>query len=392
MCVSVCVGHTSSCRVRVVGHVCFLVQVPPLEHVQPQDDKVLRDVHALLQFWPDAIAYYLSHKVLPIVTRSKPEKLSACGQELGTSLLFGVRLGCVCCKRVASGAVFVFTFQTFACVVPGTSFTGTPSSLLPMELGTPQMEKGSQGKIISVLTDPEVLSVCIKSTLVKSFASCEADDAMASGAWPATDLLKFVATANPPFRALIDTGALITGMSNQEARVHGLFRVPRPAPATSKTRSCGLGACDCTDWRDRCLTSSAAVVLHRWQSSCSKRVCHTQTRVFSWTSLIASASWCVAMRRPCHCTKLAFPCPVDLSSMIRCVVDHGAVCVWMRCCHGTFRWPRVVQLRVPCARVSCRYLSDLFLPPVPDPPHRNRHQARCQRPRSHHHRQGHDAA
>lgn len=58
-------------------------------------------------------------------------KLSASGQALGGELLFQRRLG----------------------------FSGTPSDLLPVELGTCHYEKGSDGKMIYFLTSPEVMSV-----------------------------------------------------------------------------------------------------------------------------------------------------------------------------------------------------------------------------------------
>mgnify|MGYP001384993886 CR=1 FL=1 len=37
--------------------------------------------------------------------------------------------------------------------------------------------------------------------------------------WDVTAVLNSIATADPPYHALIDTGALITGMSNFEVRV-----------------------------------------------------------------------------------------------------------------------------------------------------------------------------
>ena len=36
--------------------------------------------------------------------------------------------------------------------------------------------------------------------------------------WSVKSLLNKIATANPPFHALIDTGALITGMTNFQVR------------------------------------------------------------------------------------------------------------------------------------------------------------------------------
>ena len=79
-------------------------EVPPLEHVQPQDDAVLHNVLTLLRWHAKAISYYISNVVFPRVTVSKPEKLSASGQALGTDMLFGVRLGYVAAFVAFGGA------------------------------------------------------------------------------------------------------------------------------------------------------------------------------------------------------------------------------------------------------------------------------------------------
>lgn len=165
-------------------------EVPPLEHAQAEDPQVLDDVLTLLGNHPDAVAFYLSHIVLPQVTKAKPSKLSASGQELATSILFGVRLG----------------------------FSGTPSALLPMELHLrdSDMERGSQGKMISVLTDPRVVSVRVKTTRADALRGPAVTAALDSGPWASRDILQYVATAEPSFNALIDTGALITGFTNRE--------------------------------------------------------------------------------------------------------------------------------------------------------------------------------
>ena len=79
-------------------------------------------------------------------------------------------------------------------------FSGTPSTLLPLELGHTEYENGSDGKMIHVLTSPDVVS----------FEYIEDD-------WNPVSLLKRVSShTHPPFHALIDPGALITGMSNLE--------------------------------------------------------------------------------------------------------------------------------------------------------------------------------
>lgn len=61
-------------------------------------------------------------------------KISASGQELGGEMLFQRRLG----------------------------FSGTPSDLLPLELGRCHYERGSDGKMLSVLTSPDVVSLEVR--------------------------------------------------------------------------------------------------------------------------------------------------------------------------------------------------------------------------------------
>lgn len=65
-----------------------------------------------------------------------------------------------------------------------------------------------------MLTDPAVVSVRVRTTQATSLAQPDVRAAMASPAWTAEEILTFVATSEPPFHALIDTGALITGMDN----------------------------------------------------------------------------------------------------------------------------------------------------------------------------------
>ena len=109
-------------------------------------------------------------------------KLSACGAELGSDCIFGVRLG----------------------------FTGTPSDLIP-DASTPERsmrpnpkenekvaEVGSDARIISVLTDVRFV------TRVRELQSL----------WSVDDLLTTIACASPPFDALIDTGAIVTGCAH----------------------------------------------------------------------------------------------------------------------------------------------------------------------------------
>lgn len=131
---------------------------------------------------PDVIHWYLNEFIFPAYMRHQVIKLSASGQELGGDMLFSRRIG----------------------------FSGTPSDLLPIELGRCGYEKGSDGKMMSYLTSPEIVS----------------HEVVEEG-WSVRGLLERIATADPPYHALIDTGALITGMSNFEVAeyllAHGLY-------------------------------------------------------------------------------------------------------------------------------------------------------------------------
>ena len=69
-------------------------------------------------------------QIFPEVMRHQNMKLSACGQELGGEMMFSRRLG----------------------------FSGTPSDLLPLELGKCNYEKGSDGKMMSYLTSDVLVS------------------------------------------------------------------------------------------------------------------------------------------------------------------------------------------------------------------------------------------
>lgn len=131
---------------------------------------------------PDVIHWYLNEFIFPAYMRHQVIKLSSSGQELGGDMLFSRRIG----------------------------FSGTPSDLLPIELGRCGYEKGSDGKMMAYLTAPEIVSY----------------EVVEEG-WSVRGLLDHIATADPPYHALIDTGALITGMSNFEVAqyllAHGLY-------------------------------------------------------------------------------------------------------------------------------------------------------------------------
>lgn len=104
--------------------------------------------------------------------RSQHTKISASGQAVGGDMLFGRRVG----------------------------FSGTPSDLLPLELGKCLYETGDDGRMLATVLDTQVAS----------------HERLPSG-WSVELLLTRVATSSEPrFNALIDTGALITGYANRQ--------------------------------------------------------------------------------------------------------------------------------------------------------------------------------
>ena len=124
---------------------------------------------------PELVHYYLDQMVFPATLQHQETKISASGQELGGDILFPRRVG----------------------------FSGTPSDLLPLELGKCGYEKGSEGSILHTLVSPSVVSYEFVQSSEKH-------------PWTVRGLLRSIATANPPFHCLIDTGALVTGMTNDE--------------------------------------------------------------------------------------------------------------------------------------------------------------------------------
>ena len=141
----------------------------PLHLVDYKDPEQFDVLYRLLCRLPQIVEWYLTNIVFPITMRFHLQRISASGQELGGDLVFEKRLG----------------------------FSGTPSNLLPVEFGECRFEEGDDGKILQTLTNPLVASI----------------DVLPS-AWTARSVLDCVASASPPYHALIDTGALVTGYEN----------------------------------------------------------------------------------------------------------------------------------------------------------------------------------
>jgi hypothetical protein len=139
-------------------------RVLPLNLFEPADTRQMERLHGLLSREAAVVDYYLRTHVFPVCMRHRPVKLSACAQELGSSVLFGRRMG----------------------------FSGTPNSLVPSELGMCHYESTTEGAVVATLTDPSRVT------------SEELPE------WSVERLLLRVA-ADASLSALIDVGALVTG-------------------------------------------------------------------------------------------------------------------------------------------------------------------------------------
>jgi hypothetical protein len=141
----------------------------PLYLLDLKDDHHMSTTYKLLRSIPQVIQFYLDSFVFPLTMEHHREKISASGQDLGGQMLFGKRVG----------------------------FSGTPSDLLPEELGQCHYEECVDGQILHYLTTESIVT----SRLLPAN-------------WSVKYLLDQIATNDPPFHVLLDTGALITGMTN----------------------------------------------------------------------------------------------------------------------------------------------------------------------------------
>ena len=156
----------------------------PLDEIEPGNPDDVVEVHAAMAMLPEIIHLYLAEIVFPKATQHKPAKLSASGVDLGGGTLFGACFG----------------------------FSGTPSAMLPTKMRNSvasirdMMEKGSDAAMIRNLT----------STGTDAIVGVTNIEVKQRG-WTVDALLELIAThTTPSFNALIDTGALITGLTNEE--------------------------------------------------------------------------------------------------------------------------------------------------------------------------------
>ena len=96
----------------------------PLSLFQPNDTKQLVKLYQLTHKLPELVHYLLCQHVFPLTMNFQQLKVSASGHELGSGILFGARVG----------------------------FSGTPSNLLPMDLGGFQHD--AQGNFLGCQYEP----------------------------------------------------------------------------------------------------------------------------------------------------------------------------------------------------------------------------------------------
>lgn len=149
-------------------------EVVQLKFLQKSNKEQMDKLFDLIRYEPMTVHYYLQTMIFPQYMRSQRVKLSASGQAIGGDMLVGRRVG----------------------------FSGTPSDLLPQELGKCDYETGDDGMMLSTCLNRDIASY----------------EFIQSG-WDVDLILESIANpkgATSRYHALIDTGALITGYSNYE--------------------------------------------------------------------------------------------------------------------------------------------------------------------------------
>ena len=105
-------------------------EVVQLKFLQKSNEEQMTKLFELIKFEPLVIHYYLQKSIFPLHMRSQRMKISASGQAVGGDMLVGKRVG----------------------------FSGTPSDLLPQELGRCDYETGDDGMMLTTVLDRNVAS------------------------------------------------------------------------------------------------------------------------------------------------------------------------------------------------------------------------------------------
>jgi hypothetical protein len=144
-------------------------KVPSLDKLQLHEPVHSKLLMKALAHCPGVLQYHTEQTLRYL--KNSSHQLQASGADLGGDVLFLGRVG----------------------------FSGTPSDLLPHGFGSCHFEPGSEAAMIR--------NLCSQSSMGKPIELEK---------WNIEDLLKRVAMHDPPLRALIDVGALVTGMSNKQ--------------------------------------------------------------------------------------------------------------------------------------------------------------------------------
>lgn len=179
-----------------------VVAVLPLDTIDLNDPEHFQPLEGLLKKSPNTIGYFLFNIVFPLTLRSSSYQLVASGQHLGSDALFTTKVG----------------------------FSGTPTSLLPPAFGPCHFEAGTDGQMFSLLVSPEVTSASelpadwTAESLVLLAArgltmNGDTQDRTPSRMAEKSPTPMAVSAHRPhrTFHALIDLGALVTGIENEDA-------------------------------------------------------------------------------------------------------------------------------------------------------------------------------
>ena len=197
-------------------------------------------VHDLLQRSQPVLKYHLSKIVFPAHMRFQKQKISVCrmrciasshpsdGGEGGGGEGAMIRRprygpadsGLARCSDAAPAPLHV-SEQASGNDLGGDlvfpkriGFTGTPSDLLPQAMGKCGFREGTEGEMVHTLTELRMMRPVVLRDSLEGGCSD----------WDSTLLLDMIARSHPtfeqPLHALIDTGALITGLSNKEVAIH----------------------------------------------------------------------------------------------------------------------------------------------------------------------------
>jgi hypothetical protein len=157
--------------------------VLPLDLIQPSDLSQLNSALRVLRK-SSPVVYRYCQTCFAATMKFHKRKLQASGIDVGGTILFKYVLG----------------------------FSGTPSTLLPDSLGECMFEDGCEARVVKILTSPKHVRPIYPSKACKKWKSLFVDDED----WSVESVLRGIAAADPPYHALIDAGAIITGFRNEE--------------------------------------------------------------------------------------------------------------------------------------------------------------------------------